>query len=270
MTTRRIGLLALIALLAPLASSAHAAKARSKNFVVEAADPRVAQEFAQLAEKFRREKAVEWLGREMPEWPQPCPLTVNVQPNGAGGATSFNFEGGYVYQRMEITGAIDRLRVSVLPHEVTHTVFAHHFRRPVPRWADEGGAVYSEDDLERNRHDKLCRQALNAGRGFTLRNLFAMTQYPGDVGVLYAQGYSITAYLIEKGDRARFLNFVGQGMQYGWDAAVRQSFGLSGVAGLEQEWLEFLRQNDGPIVRGTPKGSFGSPDASGDAPRRRS
>jgi len=68
--------------------------------------------------------------------------------------------------KMEIQGPLDRLLASVLPHEITHTVFAHHFRQPVPRWADEGGSVLSEDDLERERHDKLTRSILNQGSKF--------------------------------------------------------------------------------------------------------
>ena len=49
----------------------------------------------------------------------------------------------------------------MLPHEVTHTVFAYYFRCPLPRWADEGGAVLSEDDIELDKHDKIVRQILN-------------------------------------------------------------------------------------------------------------
>lgn len=66
---------------------------------------------------------------------------------------------------MEIFGQYERLLNSVLPHEVTHTVFAHHFRYPVPRWADEGGAVLSEDEQERYKHDQLARQFLNSPGG---------------------------------------------------------------------------------------------------------
>ena len=68
-------------------------------------------------------------------------------------------------QRMEIRGDAKQLLNSVLPHEVTHTVLAHHFGRPVPRWADEGGSVLSENDEERFSHDVRCREILNAGRG---------------------------------------------------------------------------------------------------------
>src|SRR5207249_5247071 len=139
-----------------------------------------------------------WLGREMPQWPEPCPLRVTVTPGGSGGATSFAFDRGQVLgQNMHIEGTLERLLASVLPHEVTHTVFAYHFRQPVPRWADEGGAVLSEDDQERERHDKLCRQILNTpGRKIPLRRLFALHDYPGDVMALYAEGFSVANFLV--------------------------------------------------------------------------
>ena len=122
----------------------------------------------------------------------------------AGGATTFTFgsENGrpvVTSQRMEIRGEAKQLLNSVLPHEVTHTVLAHHFGRPVPRWADEGGSVLSENDEERYSHDVKCRELLNAGRGIVLRTLFRMADYPRDMLVLYAQGFSVTDYLVEEG-----------------------------------------------------------------------
>ena len=81
---------------------------------------------------------------------QPCPLRVTVTYGGSGGATSFAFDRGQILSMdMHIEGTLERLIASVLPHEVTHTVFAFHFRQPVPRWADEGGSVLSEDDQDR-------------------------------------------------------------------------------------------------------------------------
>ncbi len=153
---------------------------RTPNFVVEAPTPEIAQQVGQYAEHYRKEKAMQWLGQEMPQWPEPCPLHVTVTMNGSGGATSFAFDHGHILgQDMHIEGSLDRLLASVLPHEVTHTVFAYYFRQPVPRWADEGGAVLSEDDIERNRHDQLVRQILNTpGRAIPLRRLFSLTQVP--------------------------------------------------------------------------------------------
>jgi len=259
MATRRI-IWALVALVATTAT-ARAASVKTTNFVVEAARQDDAEEFARLAEHYRREKAIEWLGKEMPPWRQPCRLRVTVTANGAGGATTFDFNGHTISQEMHIEGQRERLKQSVLPHEVTHTVFAHHFRQPVPRWADEGGSVYSEDEIERRRHDKLCKQILNAGDGIQLKALFRMKEYPRQVMVLYAQGYSVTKYLVEKADRPTFLNFVATGMQQGWDAACREHYGFNSVDELEAGWIDHLKKVARGEVAATTGGARPAPPA---------
>jgi hypothetical protein len=211
------------------------------NFVVEAPTPQIAQQVGQMAEYYRKEKALQWLGREMPTWPERCPLHVKITTTGAGGATSFNFMNGQVWQVMNIEGSLDRVLSSVLPHEVTHTVFAHYFRMPVPRWADEGGSVLSEDELERSRHDSMVRQILNSGRAIPLRRLFTLRDYPREVGSLYAEGFSVSNFLVNSSDRPTFLRFVAHGMQYGWDNAAQTYYRYQSVDQLEQAWLEHLR-----------------------------
>jgi hypothetical protein len=216
---------------------------RTTNFLVEAPTQQLAQQAGQLAEQYRKEKALQWLGQEMQPWPEPCPLKLTVTYNGAGGATSFAFDRGQVLgQQMHIEGSVERLFNSVLPHEVTHTVFAYYFRTPVPRWADEGGAVLSEDDLERNRHDGLCRQILNTpGRAIPLRRLFALKEYPHDVMALYAEGYSVVNFLVGLGNRQVFLGFVARGMHEGWDRAAQTAYHFNSVEELEQAWLNYLQ-----------------------------
>ena len=46
---------------------------RTRHFVVTAPTPEIAKAVAEQAEVYRRDLAVEWLGRELPEWSQPCP-----------------------------------------------------------------------------------------------------------------------------------------------------------------------------------------------------
>jgi hypothetical protein len=122
-------------------------------------------------------------------------------------------------------------------------VFAHYFRCPLPRWADEGGAVLSEDEVERNRHDMMVRQILNTpGRAIPLRRLFALREYPGDVMALYAEGYSVANFLVSNSNRTTFLAFVGQGMsRQGWDVAAQTHYHYRTVEELEQAWLTHLR-----------------------------
>jgi hypothetical protein len=238
MTRRLLNLIPLLGAFLSLGAGSY----RTPNFVVEAATPAIAKQVGDYAEHYRREKAMLWLGREMPQWPEPCPLRVTVTPGGSGGATSFAFDRGQVLgQNMHIEGTLERLLASVLPHEVTHTVFAFHFRQPVPRWADEGGSVLSEDEVERKRHDQLVRNILNNRRAMPLRRLLSLRDYPQDVMVLYAQGFSVCDFLVGKSSRPAFLNFVADGMSKGWDLAARTHYGFQNVEDLEQAWLQHLR-----------------------------
>jgi len=260
MTLRRLlALFALALLLAP--GSARAATFTTPNFTVSAPDEALARRFGEMAEYYRKEKALEWLGQEMPQWPERCPLRVRIGENGAGGATTFSFSSengrGYVAsQSMEIHGPVRQLLNSVLPHEITHTVFAFHFGRPVPRWADEGGSVLSENDEERTNHDIRCREILNQGKAFRLGVLFRMTEYPRDMIVLYAEGYSVAAYLVERGGggregRRKLLQFLGEGMKgstershgspESWNLAAQRVFNIENTDALEAQWIENLK-----------------------------
>src|SRR5476651_1771297 len=73
--------------LALIAISSMGAEFRTTNFVVNAANPQVAQQVGQWAEHYRKEKAIQWLGKEMPPWPEPCPLRVSVSMEGHSGET---------------------------------------------------------------------------------------------------------------------------------------------------------------------------------------
>jgi hypothetical protein len=241
MATRRILALLLFSIFASMG-----AQFRTPNFTVEAPTPEIAKKIGQYAEYYRKEKAMQWLGREMPQWPEPCPIKVTVTLDGAGGATSFAFDRGQVLgQNMQIEGSYERLVNSVLPHEVTHTVFAYYFRCPVPRWADEGGSVLSEDDVERGRHDRMVRDKLNAGRAIPLRRLLPLKDYPNDmesVMSLYAEGFSVTDFLVNQSSRPEFLKFVGDGMRYGWDEATKTHYQFENTNALEEAWLAHLRK----------------------------
>src|SRR5262249_19849545 len=160
-------------------------------FVVEAPTPQMAEQIGRAAEKYRHDLAIDWIGKEMPNWAQPCELRANVASNlGAGGATSFVFEHGEVFGwRMTIQGSLERILDSVLPHEVTHAVFATHFRQPLPRWADEGACTTVEHASERAKQQHMLVGFLQTGRGIAFSKMFAMREYPHDVMPLYSQGY---------------------------------------------------------------------------------
>jgi len=252
---RAVGLAALVVVV--LGSGlALAAQCRSPNFLVNTSDARLAQQICQAAEKYRHDLAISWLGKPMPNWSAPCVMTVRVGPNlGAGGATTFIFDRGEVFGwRMNIQGSVERIFDSVLPHEITHMIFASHFREPLPRWADEGGATNVEHPSEKAKHRRMLVQFLHTGRGIAFNQMFAMRDYPSDVMPLYAQAFSLADYLIQVGGRRKYVEFLGDGLKTGdWSGAVKRHYGISDLGTLQNTWLAWVKQGF-PAV-GTPEPS---------------
>ena len=244
---------------------------RTKNFVAYASTQEFAREVALEAERCRQALAVRWLGKTLPDWRDPCPIRITKSgPHvGAGGATTFGFHtlkgpggklkpgvGGF---RMSIQGSRERILDSVIPHEVNHTIFASHFKRPLPRWADEGAATLTEFTSEKMRQRRTLKRRWTSHR-YRLPELLGMMEYPGDpqrpgpgdmakVETLYAQGYSLADFLVQRGGKRAFLKLLGEtavarrtGNDLDWDypaakweAALREHFDLS-VRDLEKGW----------------------------------
>ena len=252
MEARRFRLLALAGALVLFTGASY----RTPNFIVQTPDPQFAEQVGKASEKFRRELAILWTGKAMPDWAQPCPMTVRVGPNlGAGGATTFLFDRGEVYGwRMSIQGSPERLLDSVLPHEITHMIFASHFRCPLPRWADEGGATSVEHASERAKHHRMLAQFLRSGRGIAFSQMFAMTEYPPDVMPLYAQGFALAEYLIMQGGRRKYLEYVGEGLQTrNWTAATQHHYGFRDLGVLQNTWLAWVAQGFPNVAPKTPE-----------------
>jgi len=226
--------------------SASPAEQRTTNFVIRAATPELAAWLGEWAEYHRSERARTWLGRELPPWTLPCTITVSLTAGDASGSSSFAFERGRVAgHAMQLEGRVERLSVSGLPHEVTHLILAHHFGQPVPRWADEGAAVWSEDEVSHRQHEQLCREVVQSpDRRLSLRKLFRLTKYPRDALVLYAEGYSVTAFLIDRGGPQHFTAFVGDGLHGDWDQALQRHYGYRTIEELEKAWLARLNTSE--------------------------
>ena len=218
---------------------------RTPNFIVQTQTPQLAEQFAKAAEQYRRDLAIAWLGEPMRDWSQPCVLTAQVGANlGAGGATTFVFDRGEVFGwRMTIQGSHERILDSVLPHEITHMILACRFRQPVPRWADEGAATSVEHPSERAKHYRMLVKFLQSNRGIAFNRMFAMEEYPRDIMPLYAQGYTLCDYLIQKGGRREFIAFLDEALQTEqWSTALQRHYGVASVGGLQEAWLAWVRR----------------------------
>jgi hypothetical protein len=237
------------------------ARVRSENFVVTSRTPEFAKQVAEAAETMRRELSIYWLGEDLPKWPQPCPIHVMAAPNlGAGGQTTFTLIDGTVRNwRMSVQGTPERVLDSVLPHEITHTILATHFAslgKPVPRWADEGACTTVEHRAERSKHEHMLVEFLQSGRGIPFAAMFTMRDYPQDIMPLYAQGYSVAAFLIAQGGEIegprRFVKFLEDGMRTeDWVSATEQHYGYPRVGKLQSAWNQWVGEGGGQIDRFT-------------------
>jgi hypothetical protein len=151
--------------------------------------------------------------------------------------------------QMTIQGSRERLLDSVLPHEITHTIFATHFGRPLPRWADEGACTTVEHISEKTKQQRLLINFLTTGRGIAFNRMFAMKEYPPDILPLYSQGYSLARYLIAQGGKRKFIEYVGDGMDWNnWTAATKKHYGIESLSDLQVAWLDWVRRGSPPLA----------------------
>lgn len=219
---------------------AHDALVATPNFIVEGVPSRMARLIAEAAEQHRKQQALLWLGKELPKWPEPCRIKVRIDESGkrGNGATSFQFLDSKVEQSMALEGSFVRILADLLPHEVTHTVLASHFRKPIPRWADEGIATLAESLEEQQSHERQWWEIVANARMMKLSKLLVQKDYPKDVQVFFCQSISITRFLLQRQKPATLIAFVKDGMDDGWNSAVKKHYGYETVDDLEEDWLQ--------------------------------
>ncbi|MFN7732346.1 MAG: hypothetical protein ACK5OB_10610 [Pirellula sp.] len=231
--------------------------AETAHFRVFTNDPALAREVGEMAEAYRTHLATHWLGHSLPEWFEKVPVVVHCHPRLlASGETKYVLAGGQVRQiQMVLSGTRERILDSVLPHEMTHCVLATHFAvlgKPLPRWADEGACTTVEHNSERTKHDKALIQFMVEGRCFPFNALFAMREYPKDMMPLYAQGYSLCAFLIAQGGPKQFVQFLQRGMQdEDWAAAVAEYYGYPKLGKLQSAWQSWVQDGGGKVQQHT-------------------
>ena len=224
---------------------------QTRNFTVTAPTAQIARTVGAAAETYRRDLATFWLGQPLPNWSRPCKLRVKTGSLGAGGETKFQFVGNEVVNwNMYVQGSLERILDSVLPHEVNHTIFACHFRRPLPRWADEGAATLFEHRSEQAKQLGLLNQVIRSDRELIkLNRLLTMKEYPQGYRpmlILYAEGYALADFLVQQGGQKKYLKFLADGERMGWTQAIKANYAHGGVDALQKNWK-------GWILAGMPK-----------------
>lgn len=140
-------------------------------------------------------------------------------------------------------------------HELSHIVVGLATENPytdLPRWLDEGLAMYAEGQLPEGNAQAL-EQAIAADALLSIRSLSSYSGQADEVDLFYAEAYSIVEYILDTDGREQMrelLAVFAEGTLQ--EDALRQVFGF-GLDELDNRWRDSLGLAPRPTT--TPAGS---------------
>lgn len=211
-----------------------------------------AGEWANEFERLRRALYRKWLDREPLDWSPKCEIALHatlggyLQAVGSGqastiGATTLKgADGKIVSRRIDIRADRAGWLSGALAHELTHVILADEFAMTeLPPWADEGMAVLADPTAKQALHLRDFDESRRRGSNRRLAEFLVEGSFPRpeQIPVFYGQSFSLVKYLAGRKTPAEFVRFLHRARQDGYDAALRDCYGLMGVADLERQWL---------------------------------
>jgi hypothetical protein len=214
----------------------------------------ISESVLEATERMRGALAKQWLGEGSPEhfWSPKCDIVLHstsdaylrAVPGGeqtVGCSLINTAEGRVVGRRIDIRADRPGWLKAALAHELTHIVLADRFPDGrLPAWADEGMAVLADPDAKQDAHHRDLHVARSQRTTFRLVELFALSGYPSAnrQAAFYGQSASLVSFLVRRGTPAQFVRFVRTAADDGYEAAVRDVYGMQGVRDLERRWLQ--------------------------------
>jgi hypothetical protein len=221
----------------------------------------MARDLATACEQWKQRLAQTWgPTMDIQVWSPRCEIVVHPslaeyraalgRPGDASvGSTRLQFDGErVVLRRIDLRCDATDWCVAALPHELTHVVLAECFpKRPLAPWADEGLAMLSETSLKQQQRMTDLRHALQHRSTYRIADLLAVRQLPPTHlrDAYYGQSLALTSWLVERASPRVFARFLQACDETSLDEALRQEFGLDGVAELEREWQRWARAPQG-------------------------
>jgi len=234
------------------------AVAETANFcVIHMQSRELAEQVARVAETTRSAMIRKWFGEEPAPWDRKCKIvlyaTAEDYAHTTGesatypGHSKFLTEPGnperVMLRKIELHCDVTNMLTHVLPHETTHAVLAGRFgRHDVPCWADEGIAILSEPRAKIDRYLKNLPLHRSRHELLPLANVIGSRGYPKEkrqVTPFYVQSVALVDFLsAQKGGPQEFVRFVRDGLERGYEAALRQHYGIQDFSDLEQRWMK--------------------------------
>jgi hypothetical protein len=217
-------------------------------------------------ERLRGELCSKWHADRGVAWTPKCDVVLH--PNDASylrevgaGATSTvasslvdHNAGKICLRRVDVRAQQSPWQTASLPHELTHVILADCFvGKLVPRWIDEGAALLADPADKQLRHKAELAGAVADQSAFRVVELLTLEDYPASNrwGAFYGQSLSLVEYLTQQRSTDDFIRFVQLSFDRGYDASLREVYGLADVAALERSWKSKAALPQGTAGQGT-------------------
>ena len=146
-----------------------------------------------------------------------------------------------------------------IAHELSHIVVGLATDNPytsLPRWLDEGLAMYAEGELPAGNRRAL-ENAIQRDQLISVHSLSGYTGDPGQVDLFYGEVYSLVEYLLQtygKEKMSQLLAAIRKGLYQ--EDALQQVYGF-GLDELDAQWRKSLglqpRGTSSPVAPVTPR-----------------
>jgi Peptidase MA superfamily len=235
--------------------------AETENFQACTTDSeKTAKQLAETAEELRGQLREKWLAEsaetgERASWTPKCQIVLHPNQQSyvaAVGRGSEHTVGSSLVgvdhdqiksRRIDLVGGRADFLSAALPHELTHVVLKDRFiSTSIPRWADEGTAILADTRAKQGRHRNDLTDAFHRHATFAAASLITMEDYPGPdrMGAFYGQSVSLAEFLIDRKRPSRFVEFIELAGTEGYDAALRQCYGIANVDELDHQWRAYV------------------------------
>jgi hypothetical protein len=244
MRTAAFSVALLVLLTATIARSAD--MAIGANFTVLAPDRGLADAVAKHAEVYRKQAAMEWLGKELPDHVGRSLITVDIASQKDEGLTWPIDCPERTLHQVWLSTSVDRALGTTLHHEVIHTVLDSHFYpESLPAWVSEGIASQADDAGRKENQRQILARWSREGRWPGLRPLLESARIDHDNLSRYAAASSLTEFLAQWGGKPRVVAFAGSGQKLGWDRAASDYYGVHDIAELQTAWQNWVSKKLG-------------------------
>lgn len=225
-------------------------------------DQASARQLAETCEAWRDSLRATWLTVSEKElWIPKCEVVVHpdcMQYNHAlgdsrqdlsVGSTRMTIDNGrIVMRRIDLRADVPDWAQAALPHELTHVVLRERFgARKLPRWADEGIAMLSESSEKQEERINQLRDSIRRQPLPTLQYLIRAqcSTDPNLRDTFYSQSLALSSYLISRSTPARFVEFIDESSEIGFDKALKKHYQVEGITALQREWNNWIKQPEG-------------------------